>query len=322
MNLIKFFKSGLASLLVLIIGLVLLFTVNFNKSFDFTGGTVITVNITNIEVNEAMGDINEVLSENGIKASYISMGENQTGTCIIIKYQIFENQDTVNNNVENDLFEKFGYDKNDAMEANFIIMQTNTMPEFGVEIFTKAFLAVLISIIAAAIYMFARHNLTSGFTMIAIAILDLGIMIALTLIARVPINQYFGIVIMSTAVFSMYFSFMNLNTFNKNAKDEQFVKYSNKELVNLFVKDEFKRSAFIGLAVIITLIILSIWINDIGFASISLILGILACIFSSYFITPTLWALAFNRKFKKAKKVSSGEAKEKQPTNKKEQPIE
>lgn len=319
MNLVKFFKSGLASLLVLILGFVLLFTINFNKSFDFTGGTVVTVNTTNFEVDESMAKINEVLSKNNLKASYASIGENETGTCAIIKYQIFTDVETVNENVKNDLFEKFGYNENDAMEVNFIIMQTNTTPEFSAEIFTKAFLAVLISIIAVAIYMFARHNLTSGFTMIAVAFLDLGIMITLTLIARIPINQYFGIVIMSTAVLSIYFSFMNLNTFNKNAKNEQFIKKTNKELVDISIKDEFKRSALIGITVIIALIILAIWINSIGFASISLILGVLACVFSSYFITPTLWSLAFNRKFKKVKKTSDyDETKEKKSDKNKE----
>lgn len=307
MNLAKFLKLGLISMLVLALGLVMFLTVNFNKSFDFTGGTVVSVNVKDVEINEAVEKIGDALKENNLRASYLIKGENENGSCFIIKYQIFENADAVNESFKEDLFQTFGYDETDSLEASYIIMQTNTSPEFGSEVFLKAFLAILVALVAVGLYMFARHNLTSGFTMIAIAILDLGLMLALTLITRLPINGYFTVAILGTVAFSIYASFMQMNAFNSNAKDEKYIKLNNSELTNLSVVYETKKIMHIALALTVALIILAIWLEGVGFAFMSLILGIFGCAFSARFITPELWALAFHRRIKKQKTTSKSE---------------
>ncbi|MDD3397393.1 MAG: hypothetical protein PHR96_02495 [Clostridia bacterium] len=310
MNLNKLLKSGLVSILILALGLVLLLTVNFNKSFDFTGGTVVTLNIRDYEVQEAVEKVNTALSENNLVASYLVEGENENGTCLIIKYQIFEDVNTVNENFENDLYESFGYDQSDMLEESYILMQTHTSPELGMEVFLKAFIAVLAGLVAVAVYMFARHNLTSGFTMIAVAILDLGLMMALTLITRIPVNGYFVIAILGTALFSITLSFIKLNAFNKDAKDENYIKLNNTEITNISNKEENAKIFKISLALIVALLISAVLLDAIGIAVISLILGIFACVFSSRFVTPELWALAFKRRTKKPKNTSKSAIKD------------
>lgn len=310
MNLNKLLKSGLVSILILALGLVLLLTVNFNKSFDFTGGTVVTLNIRDYEVQEAVEKVNTALSENNLVASYLVEGENENGICLIIKYQIFEDVNTVNENFENDLYESFGYDQSDMLEESYILMQTHTSPELGMEVFLKAFIAVLAGLVAVAVYMFARHNLTSGFTMIAVAILDLGLMMALTLITRIPVNGYFVIAILGTALFSITLSFIKLNAFNKDAKDENYIKLNNTEITNISNKEENAKIFKISLALIVALLISAVLLDAIGIAVISLILGLFSCAFSSRFVTPELWALAFKRRTKKPKNTSKSAIKD------------
>lgn len=307
MNLTKFLKASLLTFLILALGLVFYLTVDFNKSFDFTGGTVVSVNIKDTETSEAVDKINQALKDNNLNASSLIKGENENGICFIVKYQIFENIDTVNENFKNDLFQSFGYDITDALEESYIIMQTNTSPEFGAEIFFKAFLAILTGLVAVALYMFARHNWTSGFTMIAVGILDLALMLALTLIARLPINGYFIIAILGTVCFSIYASFMQLNAFNINAKDEKLIKLSNDDITELSIKEQTKKIMHIVFALTASMIILGIWMEGIGFTLLSLILGLYASVFSTKFITPKLWSFAFHRKFKKQKTISKSE---------------
>lgn len=305
MNLNKFLKSGLVPILILALGLVLLLTINFNKSFDFTGGTVVTVNIREYQVQEAVEKVNSALNENNLRASYLIEGENENGACLIIKYQVFENVNLVNDNFKDDLFEEFGYNESDVLEASYILMQTHVTPEFGTEMFLRAFIAVLVGLVAVAVYMFARHNLTSGFTMIAVAILDLGLMMALTLITRIPLNSYFVLAILGTAILSVILSLIKINNFNKNAKDEKFIKLSNNEITKISAKEENQKIINICIALVVPLLILAVLIDAVGTAIISLILGIIACVYSSNFIMPELWALAFHRKTKKQKATKS-----------------
>lgn len=302
MNLTKFFKSGIATLIILALGLVLLFTMNFNKSFDYTGGTMISINTTEFEIVEAKNKVNEVLAENDLRASFISAGENDMGDCLIVKYQIFENINKTNEKVRNDLFETFNYDSADILEEKYITMQTNAEPAYGAEIFIKAFLASLVAVVAVALYMVARHNLTSGFVMIAVAILDLGIMLSLTIIARIPISHYVGLAILGTIAVSISMSFLILNRINKNANDEKNVSLNNSQLVDMSAKENKNRNLYFGLAFIAALILIAIWVDGTAsFMLLALILGILGCVFSSYYITPTLWARAYFRKIKKQK---------------------
>lgn len=307
MNLTKFLKAGLLTFLVLALGLVLYLTVDFNKSFDYTGGTVVSVSIKDTETSEAVEKINQALKDNNLNASSIVKGENENGVCFIIKYQIFENINIVNENFKNDLFQSFGYDITDALEESYIIIQTNTSPEFGTEILLKAFLAILVGLVAVALYMFARHNWTSGFAMIAVGILDLGLMLALTLISRLPISGYFIIAILGTVAFSIYASFMQLNTFNTNAKDEKLIKLSNGDITELSVNEQTKKIMYIAFALTASMLILGIWIGGMGFTLLSLVLGLNVCVLSTRFITPALWALAFHRKTKKQKTISKSE---------------
>lgn len=307
MNLTKFLKAGLLTFLVLALGLVLYLTVDFNKSFDYTGGTVVSVSIKDTETSEAVEKINQALKDNNLNASSIVKGENENGVCFIIKYQIFENINIVNENFKNDLFQSFGYDITDALEESYIIIQTNTSPEFGTEILLKAFLAILVGLVAVALYMFARHNRTSGFAMIAVGILDLGLMLALTLISRLPISGYFIIAILGTVAFSIYASFMQLNTFNTNAKDEKLIKLSNGDITELSVNEQTKKIMYIAFALTASMLILGIWIGGMGFTLLSLVLGLNVCVLSTRFITPALWALAFHRKTKKQKTISKSE---------------
>jgi len=150
--------------------------------------------------------------------------------------------------------------------------------------------------------MVARHNLTSGFVMIAVAILDLGIMLSLTIIARIPISHYIGLAILGTVAVSVAISFLILNRINKNSNDEKNISLNNDQLVDMSAKQNKNRNLYFGLAFITALILLAIWIDEAaGFMLTSLMFGVLGCVFSSYYITPTLWARAYFRKVKKRK---------------------
>lgn len=302
MNLTKIFKSGIASLFIIIIGFTLLLTVGFNKSFDFTGGTIISINIAELEFEDAKLKVNEVLAENNLYASSFVKGENDTGECLFVKYQVFEDINLINEQVYSDLFLAFDFDLLDDLEAKYIIMQTDTTPLYGSDVFIKGILASFVALIGVAIYIIARHNLTTGFVLVATAILDLGIMFSLTLITRIPISHFISLAILGTTVISLLINFLTLNRINENAKKEENAFFNNSKLVEMSIKESGMKSLYIGIIIIAMLLLISIGIESLAsFALVSLLLGVFACVFSSYYIAPTLWALAYFRKTKKIK---------------------
>lgn len=302
MNLTKFLKSGIIAVLILIVGLVLVCTVNFNRGYDFTGGTVITVNTTTYKTSEAYNKINKVLQNNQLSAYSIGEGENDNGVCIVVKYQLNNNLEK-NEDVLNGLFTSFGYDKSNELETTYIKMVTETSPAYSSLVFSNAFLASLITLVAVAIYMFFRHNWTTGFAVILAGILDIGLMLSLTAITRLSISFGIAFSIITTLIFSIIMSFMQLNRMNRKAKDEEFLKAPNKQIADTCVKEGLFQNIVICVSFAIALLVLAILVGGSVWSSIASIwFGIISVFFTITFIVPTLWTISFEKKVRQPKK--------------------
>lgn len=302
MKLNNFLKSGIATILILVVGLVLMLTVGFNKSFDYTGGTILTVNTTDYEVSESYNKVYKVLGENNIVVSSIGQGENDVGTCLIIKYQIAEDKLAINDKVFEDIFVIFGYDKADAVESSYVTMNTQTTPAYSSIVMSNALLASIITLVGVAIYLFFRHNFVTGFAMIAGGAISIGLMLALTAILRLPINSAMGTAIIATLIVSMIMHYMVLSKMNNLAVDPSVGKVSNSEIADMAIKVERNKLVLISVSAVIALLIIAFAGGGAMWATVlSIILGIISAFFLSIFALPTLWAIAFVRKNPKIK---------------------
>lgn len=315
MNLTKFFKSGLASALVLVIGLAVLLGFGFNKGYDFTGGTVVQVNTRNYELQIAKNKINNVLSENNLQAYSISANTVEEGSAddviITVKYQIFNNVNATNEAVLEDIYTAFGYNSADSIQVNYVSMIGNLAGAYGTEVFVNAFLAVLVALVACGIYLFARFNLATAFSLIAQAIVDLGIMLAIVLIARIEISSMIGITIIATTFISIMLGFVILNSLNRIANDTVNSKKTNKEIAKLAFTEQSKNVFVFGLSIIVATLLLSFICGDIASGTLTAIaFGVLSCIFSALYITPTLWTLAYVKNIKQPKIKNTVEVEE------------
>ena len=311
MNLTKFFKSGLASALVLVIGLAVLLGFDFNRGYDFTGGTVVQVNTTTYELQDAKNKINNVLSENNLQAYSISANAVEEGSAddviITVKYQIFTNVNATNEAVLEDIYTAFGYNSADRN----VSMIGDLAGAYGTEVFVNAFLAVLVAVVACGIYLFARFNLATAFALIAQAIIDLGIMLAIVLIARIEISSMIGIAIIATTFISIMLGFVILNSLNRIANDTANAKKTNKEIAKLAFTEQSKNIFVFGLSIIVATLLLSFICGDIANGTLTAIaFGVLSCIFSALYITPTLWTLAYVKNIKQPKIKNTVEVEE------------
>lgn len=308
MNLTNFMKKGFISLIVLVLGIVMLFAFGFNKGFDFTGGTIITVNATTYSESVAVQKVRNTLADyNNVKVCDISVGTLDDDKIITIKYQITTAVQTTNDAVFDDLYTQFSYDQTNIVEQNYISMTTETAGAYNTSVFVNAFLGVLVAVVACAIYIFARYGLTSAFVVMASAILDVAMMLSIVLIFRLEISSSIGYAILGTSLVSIIFNFFMINRLDNNVKDEKYKKHTNAQVADISSREQVKQTLLFGTSTIVCLLILAI-ITTAGTSSaiIALAFAVLASIVSSLYITPSLWSIAYVRK-SRAKVIKKAE---------------
>lgn len=315
MNLIKYLKNGVVSAIILAIGLAFLLGFGFNKSFDFTGGTVFQVNTTTYETQNAKNKIYNVLNRHDLKVYSMSFNvvedSSVEDTFITVKYQITNNVDATNTAVLEELFTAFGYNSNDSIEASYITMTPNLAGAYGTAVFVNAFLAVLVAVVACGIYLFARFNLTTAVVLIAQTILDIAIMLSIVLIARIEIGGMIGVAIFATALTSTILGFVMLNSLNRQANDANNAKKSNNELVKLAFAEQSKNIFVFGLSIVVAVLILYFVCGTMASSAlIAFAFGVLSGVVSATYISPSLWALAFKPKIKQPKIKNTVEVEE------------
>lgn len=302
MNLTKFLRNSAIVLGVLVLALIAFLVFNFNKSFDFTGGTIANINTTTYTQEQVTKSINDVMKENKISSYTLNFGDADENNIVVLKYQISENVEATNINVEDDLYTIFGYDQDNSVESTYITLIGNVEAPYTSGVFYYALLAVLVLGVACAIYMFLRHNITSGFAMFAQLIIDIGLLFAALLIFRLEISSLTGVAIAATAIISLIMSFITLNNLNAASKEEKYSKTSNFEIAEIVTKNNVKSTFIIavGLAVC-SILVGALSLSNAVFTSLAICLGVVAAFFTSQYITPMLWASSYTRKTKTPK---------------------
>lgn len=303
----NFWLRILAPVLVLILGIVLFFTVGFNKSLELSGYHLIEVNTGNYEVSEALNKIDEVLKDKDLSVREYSLEKDDYGDVIAVKFTTkIENTDSLEQNIKNELIESFGYDQDSLLEQTYIKVSGYIEPQNMTMTFAGCGLAILVGLVGIFVYIALRHSVANAFSIVLSVILDTLLMISLTLICRLPITTHFGIAIVATAIFSIVLNTLFYSKLVDNSKEEALLKASNEEVIKS-TQQNFAHSL-----ILITLTSL-VAIGAFAFynlsSSISIALGFIACVYTSQILVPHLWAMAYRRRIK-VKKDNKSENKE------------
>ncbi len=299
----------LVPVLVLIVGIVLFFTVGFNKSIELSGYYNIEVNISDYTISDALEKIDNVLKDKEIVIKDYSLESDSYGTVISIKYTTnVENTETLEENIKAELIESFGYTEQDSLiEPTYVKVSGFIEPQSMVMTFAGTGLAILVGLVGIFVYVSLRHSVANAFSIVLSVILDTLLMISLTLICRLPITTHFGIAIVGTAIFSIILNTLFYSKLVENSKEESMLKASNEEVIKN-TQQSFSHT--------LILIILTCLIAVGAFAfynlstTISLALGFISAVYTSQLIVPHLWAMAYRRKIKvKQNKQDSKEPK-------------
>lgn len=299
----------LVPVLVLIVGIVLFFTVGFNKSIELSGYYNIEVNISDYTISDALEKIDNVLKDKEIVIKDYSLESDSYGTVISIKYTTnVENTETFEENIKAELIESFGYTEQDSLiEPTYVKVSGFIEPQSMVMTFAGTGLAILVGLVGIFVYVSLRHSVANAFSIVLSVILDTLLMISLTLICRLPITTHFGIAIVGTAIFSIILNTLFYSKLVENSKEESMLKASNEEVIKN-TQQSFSHTLI--LIILTCLIVVGAFAFYNLSTTISLALGFISAVYTSQLIVPHLWAMAYRRKIKiKQNKQDSKEPK-------------
>ena len=265
-------------LLVLVGGLTYSIITNFNFAVDFTGGTSITVNTT-----EDIDLKNYTVSK---------LDKTKDSTTIVIKEKLTKEEIK---ELSNTLEEDYHTTSNIYVVSDMVKKQ----------LIKNAILAVLISLIGIIIYVSFRFRFNYAISGIIALIHDALITIIFFGIFKLQIDSVFIAAILTIIGYSINDTIVTFDMIRRNYKERNITKKEDlPELVNDSVRLTFFRLLMTTATTIVPIICLIVLgSHEILNFNIALLVGFIAGVFSSIYISNSLWLILEGKRLSKTPKV-------------------
>lgn len=275
------------SLVIIIAGLITFAIKGLNYGIDFTGGTIIQVNIGKFASVE---EVREIVAEYDSNASILHAGTNQEQ--IIIKSTL-----DLSNTEITDIINKF-VAKYELEEDNFLSEKFGA--SMGKEIRKKALLSIAIATVLMLAYITVRFEFKFGMAAIIALVHDLLIMLAVYSILRVPVNSSFIAAILTILGYSINDTIVIFDRIRENTN--LYPKESIENQINNSIRDSLTRTINTSITTLgAVLVIYILGVEDIKVLALPLLIGIIAGTYSSLFIASPLFYELNRMKIKEAK---------------------
>lgn len=275
---IWFSISGAIMLLGLVLGLVR----GLNFGIDFTGGTILEIELHKYVTTE---EIREIIDKYDSSSSINMLGEEKT----TVQIRMNEDFDTEK---RTEIFEEFKKKYNLAEED--FLRADQFGPSVGKEIQGKALLSIVIASIGMLIYITIRFEFSFAISAIIALTHDVLIVLAMYSILRVPVNSPFVAAILTILGYSINDTIVIFDRIRENLK---FMKKSDyTQVANDSISQTITRSINTSLTTLITILALYILgVDQIKEFALPLIIGVIAGTYSSVFIASPLWVMIKQR---------------------------
>lgn len=290
--------------LIVVAGIVLLCTLGFAKSIDFTGGYIAKVYIgEEYTFEQATQKIDEVLNGKGLQASLYQASEDDGENYVTVKYKINSDLtdlqlESINNEIVDELFTSFGYDSEDMQQSSYVVGNQKIDASLGQQALVNTFSIIVLSSVIMIVYFIIRFGHSSAMTALLAIYHDLLIALSFALIIRIEINMTF----LSALVAIFVYSFINNSLFFSKVKRNIEEKTPKNELAEKSLKEYLYFELIMTWLVLIMLVLFSVvGVSSILPFTIITIFGVLASFYSTVFLTPTLWSFVYIPTKKKPK---------------------
>lgn len=305
MNKSKYFMMFSAG--VVLIGLIVgLIFGGLNLGIDFTGGSLLTIEL---KQEYDIQHVEDALTANGINiedTQIVKAGENNTQAVIRMK--------------------ELPKDMDDAgIRENIIASLRETYPEAeggqvervgGVttgEIITNAFLSIVIAAGLMLLYIWVRFELFSGIAAVTALVHDVLIMTAVVCIFRVQINSSYIAACLTIVGYSINDTIVLFDRIRENNKRYSISSKTRAEVADISIRETLSRTINTSVTTLVTILALYIFgVASIKEFALPLIVGLISGTYSSIFIASPVWVRLMKAKHRKDyDKLTAKQAKSK-----------
>lgn len=295
----KIFYIISASLIAII--LVLSFLGRFNLSIEFKGGTKITYSYTG-EIDESK--VTSVVKSSTGESAEVVKGESMSDSSKTITLS-FASSEGLTNTIQKQLTTDLQKEFKDSDLT--VYNSSDVSPSNGREFFIKCAVAVGFAMIIMVLYIAFRFRKIGGLSAACMAIValfhDLIMVYGCFLICGFDIDANFMAVLLTILGYSINSTIIIYDRIREN-KRLYGRKYEVSDLVDMSITQTLGRSVHTNVTTIMAMAVVCIVCVIYGVSSIlsfafPLIIGMLAGVYSSNCIAPTLWVCWQNHKKKK-----------------------
>jgi SecD/SecF fusion protein len=269
----------IVSVAIIVLGMGIGMVRGFNYGIDFTGGTMMQLDMGKTVTTEDVGQLQNLLEKDGIEADIVQAGK-ENHEVIIRTVQALDT--AAREQVLGDIFEKFG------LTDKSVLTIEQFGPSVGDMLKKNAVKAVLISSIGMLIYITIRFEWKLGLASILAVLHDVLILIAFYGAFHMTINNPFIAAVLTIVGYSIMDTIV---IFDRVRENLGFMKKSKlEELIDHSINQTLGRSLMTSVGTIAAIIPLCILGGEtIRHFTLPLIIGIVAGTGSSIFIASPLY---------------------------------
>lgn len=274
------------SAVIMLVGLLFALINGVNYGIDFTGGSLIEIELGRTITSE---EARLITDDFDAAANIKFIGDEKT----ILQIRSIEDFDSEKRVEIFNLFrDKYSLEENDFLRVE------KFGPAIGEEIRNRAFLAIIISAIGMLIYITFRFEIYYGIAAIVALLHDVAILLAVYSILGIPINSPFVAAILTILGYSINDTIVVFDRVRENMRSIK--KYNYAEVANKSISQTITRSINTSLTTLLTIVALYIiGVEQIREFALPLIAGILSGTYSSIFIASPVWVMLKERKRRK-----------------------